>query len=128
VVTAIAAACMGWAVGYVSPSALGLVVALAVPVGLTVVLAAALSARRGGKVPMQLIIMTGVDSTGLSLLGILAWMGAWAIAAITLVAAAAGLLASALSSPGAATTVVTVAAAFLVLASLLQRLLLASRK
>ena len=128
VAAAVAATCLGWAVGFVSLGALGLVAALAVPVSLTVVLAAALSARRGGKVPMQLILMTGVDSTGLSLFGILAWMVAWAVAAITLVAGAAGLLSRVLSSPGASTAVIATAAAFLALAWFLQRLILSSRR
>jgi hypothetical protein len=126
--TAVASACVGWAVGYVTVGALGLVVVLAVPVAAAVVLAAALSARRGGKIPMQLILMTGTDNTGLSVFGILAWMGAWAIASVTLVAGAAGLLAKAASSAGAQNAVVTAAATFAVLAVLLQRLLLTSRR
>lgn len=64
----------------------------------------------------------------MSVFGILAWMAAWAIAAITLVAGAAGLLSGAFSSPSVPTVVVATAAAFLARDWFLQRLLLASRR
>ena len=118
-------AAAGWAAGLVTARALAVLAVLVVPMTFAVVLAAALSARRGGRVPTQLVLATAGDSTGLSLFGIVAWVFAWAVLALVLVAVSVRLLARA-GSPfsGAALA----ALSFAVLAALLQRLLLASRR
>ena len=118
-------AAAGWAAGLVTARALAVLAVLVVPMTFAVVLAAALSARRGGRVPTQLVLATAGDSTGLSLFGIVAWVFAWAVLALVLVAVSVRLLARA-GSPfsGAALA----ALGFAVLAALLQRLLLASRR
>ena len=124
--SALVATAVGLTAGYLSLAASGLVVVFAGPAALTVVLAAALSARRGGKVPLNLILMTGTDNTGLSMLGVAAWMGAWAIASTTLVSVAVSLLSRAAATPGAPTLMVTEIAAFVAAAVFLQRLLISS--
>ena len=114
----------GWAVGYVSLGALVAFLVTAIPVMLMVVLGAALSARRGGRVPVHLVLMTAGDSTGLSVLGIVAWIFAWAVFVIAVLAVAAGRLAQAGSPLSGA---VALALGFIVLAVILQRVLLASK-
>jgi hypothetical protein len=114
----------GWAVGYVSLGALVAFLVTAIPVTLMVVLGAALSARRGGRVPVNLVLMTAGDSTGLSVLGIVAWIFAWAVFVIAVLAVAAGRLAQAGSPLSGA---VALALGFIVLAVILQRVLLASK-
>ena len=84
--TGIVTVSAGWAAGYVSLGALVAFLVTVIPVTLMVVLGAALSARRGGRVPVNLVPMTAGDSTGLSVLGIVAWIFAWAVFVVAVLA------------------------------------------
>ena len=76
--------------------------------------------------PLNLVLMTGTDNTGLSMLGVAAWMGAWAIASTILVTIAVSLLSRASSAQSAPTLMVTEFVAFVASAMFLQRLLVSS--
>jgi hypothetical protein len=93
-VTGLVATMVGWAAGFVHASVLPALSVLAIPVAFTVVLAAALSARRGGRLPQSVLLLTAGDTTGLSVLTVIAWVFGWTILAIVLVAVATRALGS----------------------------------
>ena len=115
----------GWAAGVVPDVAFARLAVLIAPVTFAVVLAAALSARRGGTLPASILLLTAGDSTGMSFVAILGWLFWWAILAIVSVASAVQLLARPGHGFGA---VPFVAAGFAILAALLRQLLLVSRR
>ena len=61
---------------------------LLVPLTAVVVLAAALSARRGGRMPTSILLLTAGDPTGAGILIVVAWAVGWALLAIVSVAVA----------------------------------------
>jgi hypothetical protein len=74
------------ALGYVTAGAFGTMILLVVPLSLVVVLAAAFSARRGGRVSANLINVAALDTTGFSFLFVLLRLAMWAILALVVTA------------------------------------------
>jgi hypothetical protein len=72
----------GLAAGTLSPHAAATLVALIIPLTFFVVLAAALSARRGGRVSSNLVNTVSMDTTGLSSIFIFVQIGIWAILSV----------------------------------------------
>ncbi len=70
------------ALGYVTAGAFGTMMLLVIPLSLVVVLAAAFSARRGGRVSANLINVAALDTTGFSFLFVLLRLAMWAILAL----------------------------------------------
>jgi hypothetical protein len=89
--TSLFSVAVGWAVGLVVGEVVpGLVVLAMVSVSVQV-LAAALSAKRGGRVPQELLMVGAGDSTGFSGFTIVGWILGWAVLGIAAVAMAATL-------------------------------------
>ena len=70
------------ALGYVAPGVFGATMLLVIPLSLVVVLAAAFSARRGGRVSSNLIEVASLDTTGFSFIGVILRLAGWAILAL----------------------------------------------
>ena len=70
------------ALGYVTAGAFGTMMLLVIPLSLIVVLAAAFSARRGGRVATNLINVAALDTTGFSFILVLLRLAGWAILAL----------------------------------------------
>lgn len=70
------------ALGYVTAGAFGGMMLLLIPLSLVVVLAAAFSARRGGRVSVNLINVAALDTTGFSFMFVLLRLAMWAILAL----------------------------------------------
>ena len=70
------------ALGYVTAGAFGTMMLLVMPLSLVVVLAAAFSARRGGRVSANLINVAALDTTGFSFMFVLLRLAMWAILAL----------------------------------------------
>ncbi len=70
------------ALGYVTAGAFGTMMLLVIPLSLIVVLAAAFSARRGGRVSTNLINVAALDTTGFSFILVLLRLAGWAILAL----------------------------------------------
>lgn len=117
----------GAATGTVAVSA----VALLVPtVGFTV-MAAALSARRGGRLPMEILLSAAGDVTGFSVIGIIGWIFGWvllAVAAVTMAWQASVSGGGTDGAVGLVRGVLPAALALLVGAEIMRRLLLRSRR
>ena len=99
--TGIIAALAGFAAGRIAPEGLLMLVILWIPVAPSTVLAAALSSRKGGRASTSILTMTSGDSTGLSMMVVVASVFGWTIAAIVVVALGVGRV-MALGSPVAA--------------------------
>ena len=121
---------MGAATGTVAVSALALLVPT---VGFTV-MAAALSARRGGRLPMEILLSAAGDVTGFSVIGIIGWIFGWvllAVAGVTMAwqaSVSAGGTGGAAGAVGLVRSVLPAALALLVGAEIMRRLLLRSRR
>lgn len=83
---------IGAAGGLVDGKAVEVAALLAIPAVLVAVLGAALSAKRGGRIPQELLLATAGDTSGLSALVVVGWIFAWAVLAIVLVASAATMI------------------------------------
>jgi hypothetical protein len=70
------------ALGYVAVGVFGAMMLLVIPLSLVVVLAAAFSARRGGRVSSNLIEVAALDTTGFSFVGVFLRLAMWAILAL----------------------------------------------
>jgi hypothetical protein len=70
------------ALGYVTAGAFGAMTLIVIPLSLAVVLAAAFSARRGGRVSVNLIEVASLDTTGFSFVYVLLRLAIWAILAL----------------------------------------------
>jgi len=99
--TGIIAALAGFAAGRIAPEGLLMLVILWIPVAPSTVLATALSSRKGGRASTSILTMTSGDSTGLSMMVVVASVFGWTIAAIVVVALGVGRV-MALGSPVAA--------------------------
>jgi hypothetical protein len=91
--TGLIATMIGWAAGFVDTSAVRALTVLAIPLTFVVVLAAALSSRRGGRLPQQMLLVGAGDSTGISAFVLVGWLFGWAIFAVAAVAVSALVLA-----------------------------------
>lgn len=117
--TGIVAALAGFAAGRVAPEGLLIFVILWIPVAPAMVLAAALSSRRGGRASSNLLTMTSGDSTGLGAVLIVAYVFGWTITAIVVVALGVGRIMNYGSTIGALMTAIGFVLAILMLRSLL---------
>jgi len=123
--TGLIATMVGWAAGFVEARTVWALAILAVPLVSVVVLAAALSSRRGGRLPQQMLLMGAGDSTGLTVFVLVGWIFGWAIFAV----AAVALTALVLARPSALLQAVLLVAGLLgVVAAMLWRLLLGSKR
>ena len=80
------------ALGYVTAGAFGTMMLLAIPLSLVVVLAAAFSARRGGRVSANLINVAALDTTGFSFVFVLLRLAMWAVLALVVTVVAVYLV------------------------------------
>ena len=119
----IVAAAGAFAAGRVTGQTLFIFVILWVPAASAAVFAAALSARGGGRVSSDLLLMTSGDSTGLSMLLMLARVLGWTIAAIVVVALGVGRIVES----GSITAGLVGALGFVLAALLLRSSLLATK-
>jgi hypothetical protein len=116
---------IAWATGFVSSATIGTLAIIGIPLAFIVVLAAALSARRGGRLSNNMMLLTAGDSMGFSVFLIVGWIFGWAILGIAAVAISVRLL----RGPGVllgATVFVAVGTA--VLALIMWRVLKASKR
>ena len=113
------AALVALVAGRVTASAFLIFVLVWIPVAPTVVLAAALSSRNGGRASGDLILMTSGDSTGLSMILILFWIFGWSIAAIVVAALGVGRTMAGGSAFAALAAATGLAVAFMILRSIL---------
>ncbi len=116
---------IGWATGLVDGAIIPAACLLLIPQVVVMVLAAALSGRRGGRVPTSILTMTAGDPIGGGMMIILLWAVAWALAAIAAVALATHVLASAAAAVNGA---VTAALGLGIFAYTLQRVLAGSER
>ncbi|MCL5734389.1 MAG: hypothetical protein M1274_02185 [Actinobacteria bacterium] len=121
--TGFVAALGGLAAGRVHPESLLIFVIVWIPLAPMVVLAAALSSRRGGRASSDLLLMTSGDSTGLSMITLLIWVFGWAIAAIVVTALGMGRI----LRHGSPVTALVVAMTFVVVILILRAVLLATK-
>ena len=82
VIAGVLAVACATAFGYVTAGAFGAMMLLVIPLSLVVVLAAAFSARRGGRVSANLIEVASLDTTGFSFISVLLRLAVWAILAL----------------------------------------------
>jgi hypothetical protein len=80
------------ALGYVRVGAFSAIMLLLIPLSLVVVLAAAFSARRGGRVSANLINVAALDTTGFSFIFVLLRLAMWAILALVVAVVAVYLV------------------------------------
>jgi hypothetical protein len=97
---------------------------LAIPLGFVAVLGAALSARRGGRLPQNVLLMSAGDISGFSVFLMIGWVLGWALLAVV----AVGVAALSLATPGHLTRVITAALVLAVLALVLQSVLARSKR
>lgn len=114
-----------WITGAAAEGAAATSLALLVPIMGVMVMAAALSGRRGGRLPVDIVLLTAGDTTGFSMVSIIGWIVGWVLLAVVAVTIAVRALA--LAGP-TVENVLLVAAVFLVLAEILRRLLLRPRR
>jgi hypothetical protein len=107
------------ALGYVTVGAFASMMLLVIPLSLVVVLAAAFSARRGGRVSANLINVAALDTTGFSFVFVLLRLAMWAI--LALVATVVGVYFVGRGHFGFGLPLLEVFAALVVLAVVLQR-------
>ena len=115
----------GWAAGLVEGWVIPGACLLLVPQVVVMVLAAALSARRGGRLPTNILLLTAGDPIGAGGLLIVGWAVGWALLAIAAVALAVYVLAS---SAAVLSGSVTVVLGLCALAVLLRRVLVGSTR
>lgn len=115
---------IGWTAGFVSAPTVGALALLAVPATCVAVASAALSARRGGRLPEHLLLVSAGDSTGASGFLLLGWIFGWAILGIVAVALAALTLAGSIVFA----YIASAAAAMLVVAAVLSLALLHTKR
>jgi hypothetical protein len=85
IVTGLVSIIIGWAAGFVASSSVPGLLVFVVPTAFTMVFAAALSARRGGRVPQELLLLGAGDVSGLSVFAMIGWIFGWTILAVALV-------------------------------------------
>ena len=114
-----------FALGYLTATGAATVAILAIPLSFVVILAAALSARRGGRVSNNLVNMAAMDTTGFTWFFVLLQLAVWAILAL----AVAGLIIVGLGRHGFSfgANLVMVVVGLVVLAVALQRGLVTRR-
>ena len=115
----------GWAAGLVEASVVPGAFVLLVPEVAVMVLAAALSARRGGGIPTNILTITGGDPVGGGLFIIILWAIGWALLAVAAVALAVYALGS---SAAALSDAVTAALGLSTFALVLRTVLVASKR
>ena len=96
IVTGLVSVAGALALGYLTAPGAATVAILAVPLSFVVILAAALSARRGGRVSNNLVNMAAMDTTGFTWFFVLLQLAVWAILAL----AVTGLIFVALGRQG----------------------------
>lgn len=115
----------GWAAGLVEGSVVPGAFVLLIPEVAVMVLAAGLSARRGGGIPTSILTLTSGDPFGGGLLVVLLWSVGWALLAVAAVAVGVHVLgSSATALSGAFTSAVGLSA----MAVVLRRVLVASKR
>ncbi|HZJ03489.1 MAG TPA: hypothetical protein VFE20_07425, partial [Thermoleophilia bacterium] len=114
----------GWAAGLVEVSVVPGAFVLLIPEVAVMVLAAALSARRGGGIPSSILTLTGGDPVGGGFLIVILWAVGWALLAIAAVALGVHALGSSAALSGAVTSAVGLST----LAIVLRRVLVASKR
>lgn len=125
VVVGLLGAGIACAAGLADAGAFALVAVVILPLTCVVVASAALSGRRGGTIPSEVLLLTSGDTMGMSVVTIFFWLFSWTILAILCVGLALTLLTlHGLHFEGAA----GVAAGFAALAALLARVLAGSRR
>jgi len=115
----------GWAAGLVEVSVVPGAFVLLIPEVMVMVLAAALSARRGGGIPSSILTLTGGDPVGGGFLIVILWAIGWALLAIAAVALGVHTLGS---SAAALSGAVTAAVGLSTLAIVLRRVLVGSSR
>jgi hypothetical protein len=123
--TGLVATLIGWAAGFVDTRTLGALAVLAIPLTFVVVLAAALSSRRGGRVPQQMLSVGAGDSTGFSAFLLIGWLFGWAVLGVVAVAVSALVL---VRHSALLTAAFLVAAGLAVVAAILSEVLLSSKR
>ncbi len=116
----------GLALGYLSGPATATVAILVIPLSFVVTLAAALSARQGGRVSNNVVNMVALDTTGFSWIIVLLQLTVWAIAGIAVTVLTIWLLGKSGLTIGL--TLAEAVGLLSVLAVALQRALVAQRK
>ncbi|MHB9115603.1 MAG: hypothetical protein ACYC6T_13595 [Thermoleophilia bacterium] len=94
----------GWAAGLVGGSVVPAAFVLLIPEVAVMVLAAALSARRGGGIPTSILSLTAGDPFGGGLLIVLLWAVGWALLAVAAVALGVHVLGSSATALSGAVT------------------------
>ena len=79
---------IGFATGLIAGSAVPGILVLVIASAVVQVMAAALSAKRGGRVPQEMLLVGAGDSTGFSVISIVGWVFGWAILGVVASAAA----------------------------------------
>jgi hypothetical protein len=74
------------ALGYLTGTAAATLAILAVPLSFVVILAAALSARRGGRISNNMVNMVAMDTTGFTWFAVVIQLAIWAILALVVAA------------------------------------------
>lgn len=115
----------GWAAGLVEVSVVPGAFVLLIPEVAVMVLAAALSARRGGGIPTKILTLTAGDPVGGGFLIVILWAIGWALLAVAAVALGVYALGS---SADALSGAVTAAVGLSTLAIVLRRVLVASKR
>ena len=115
----------GWATGLVDGSVVPAAFVLLIPEVGVMVLAASLSARRGGGIPSSILTLTGGDPVGGGFLIVILWAMGWALLAVAAVALGVHALGS--SAAGLSGSV-TSAVGLFTLAIVLRRVLVASKR
>jgi hypothetical protein len=123
--TGLIATLIGWAAGFVATTTVWALTVLAIPLTVVVVLAAALSSRRGGRLPQQMLLVGAGDSTGFGAFALVGWLFGWAIFAVAAVALSALVLAGHHPLLGA---VSLVAGGLAVVAAILSEVLLQTKR
>jgi hypothetical protein len=116
---------VGWGTGLIHATALPAAATLLVPQVAVVVLAAALSARRGGRLPTSILELTAGDPMAGGFMIVLFWTIGWALLAIAGVALAEGFGGS---QQATSTSILAASIALSTVAVLLQRILAASSR
>jgi hypothetical protein len=124
VVIGLATTLVGWASGFAAARSAAAFAILAIPLGFVAVLGAALSARRGGRLPQNVLLMSAGDISGFSVFLMIGWVLGWALLAIVGV----GVAALTLTTPNHLTRVITAAVILAVLALVLQSVLARSKR
>jgi hypothetical protein len=114
------------ALGYLTASAAATIAILAVPLTFVIILAAALSARRGGRVSQNMVELVAMDTTGFTWVAVILQLAAWAILALVVT----GVIGLVLGRSGFSldTILVMVFAGLVILAIAMQRALVAKKR